>query len=275
MAKDSPDPRLIPDRGRPGGWFVRIGGTDQSFVDTSNPAYLEFDYVQRIAEVIDQLAPPQERVRVVHVGGGGLTLPRYVAATRPTSAQIVLEPDAGLIAAVRAVAPLPKNSGIKVRPVDGRSGLAAMPENYADLIIQDAFNGAQVPAELTSLEWLALVVRVLKPEGTLALNLTDKAPFAWSRRLVAGVAELFGQVVFAADPATIKGRRFGNLVVSAGPNLDVGRLERVAGRAAFPYRVVSGAQLARWLGNARPYTDADAQPSADPKTFGVTMLGRN
>jgi spermidine synthase len=201
-------------------------------------------------------------------------LPRYLAATRPTSAQIVLEPDVTLIEAVRAVAPLQKNSGIKVRPIDGRAGLAAMPDDYADLIIVDAFEGARVPAELASSEWFALVNRVIKPQGTLVMNLTDKGPFAWSRRVVATIAAHFPQVIFAADPATIKGRRFGNLIVSAGPTLDIERLERVAGRAAFPYRIVSGDKLTRWLGNARPFTDADAEPSADPKSFGVSILSR-
>ena len=75
---------LVPDREVPGAYFVRIDGTDQSFVDPTDPLRLEFDYVQRIAEVIDTIAPTGERIRVVHVGGAGMTLPRYIAATRPT-----------------------------------------------------------------------------------------------------------------------------------------------------------------------------------------------
>ena len=41
-------------------------------------------------------ALPAGPVAVSHVGGAAMTLPRYVAHTRPGSPQIVLEPDAAL-----------------------------------------------------------------------------------------------------------------------------------------------------------------------------------
>ncbi|MDR1808645.1 MAG: fused MFS/spermidine synthase [Propionibacteriaceae bacterium] len=262
------DPRLVPDRERPGAWIVRVGGTDQSYVDPDDPTWLEFDYVQRLAAVVDGVAAPGRRIRAVHVGGAGLTLPRYIAATRPTSSQIVFEPDVTLTAAVRAVVPLPPRSGIKVRPLDGRSGFAGLREDSADLVIVDAFAGASVPGELVTREWLAEVRRVVGAAGTVALNLTDHAPFGWSRRVVAGVVEQFGgpgsEVTLAAESATLKGRRFGNLIVAAGPSLDVAVLTRRAAAAAFPYRVLSGAELARWLGGAKPFTDADQAPSPPP-----------
>ncbi|MBD5063804.1 spermidine synthase, partial [Xanthomonas citri pv. citri] len=81
-----------------------------------------------------------------------MCLARYVAATRPTSPQIVCEPDAELTAEVRLKAPLPVRSGIKVRPVDGRSGVAAMREDFADVVILDAFDGARVPGDLVTVE---------------------------------------------------------------------------------------------------------------------------
>ena len=48
---------LVEDSGRPGAYLVRIGGTDQSYVDLADPLRLEFDYVQRIADVVDEIAP--------------------------------------------------------------------------------------------------------------------------------------------------------------------------------------------------------------------------
>ncbi|MDR0990366.1 MAG: fused MFS/spermidine synthase [Propionibacteriaceae bacterium] len=262
------DPRLIADRDRPGAWFVRVGGADQSYIVPDDPTWLEFDYVQRIAAVIDQIAPAGQRLRVVHVGGGGLTLPRYVAVTRPTSAQVVLEPDASLTAAVRAVAPLPPRSGIKVRPLDGRTGVAALPTAYCDLMIVDAFQDAGVPADLATREWFAEVSRVLVADGTLVVNLTDHSPFAWSRRTIAGLLEAQPDraltTTLAAEPATLKGRRFGNLVVAAGPRLDPAQLARQAARAAFPYRLLTGQELTSWVGGAEPWTDATAEPSPPP-----------
>ena len=57
--------------------------------------------MQRLVDVLDSVAEGGQRLRVIRVGGAAMTLPRYVAATRPSSAQIVLEPDIELTAFVR------------------------------------------------------------------------------------------------------------------------------------------------------------------------------
>lgn len=255
---------LVPDRSVPGAYFVRVDGTDQSFVDPTDPLRLEFDYVQRIAEVIDTIAPKYERISVIHVGGAGMTLPRYVAATRPTSAQIVFEPDVALTDQIRAIIPLPRRSGIKVRAVDGRTGLAEIPDDYADLVIVDAFAGARVPAELTTSEWYGDVARVLAPDGVVVVNITDRVPFLYAKRVVAGIADRFQPVVCALEPATLKGHRFGNIVIAAGRPIEHARLERLANRAPFPYRVLGGLHLARWVGKFAAFTDEDSQQSPAP-----------
>ncbi len=262
---------LVPDREVRGAYVVRVDGTDQSYVDPADPLRLEFDYVQRIGDVVDTIAPAGERIRVVHVGGAGMSIPRYVCATRPRSAQVVLEPDVALTDEVRRLIPLPRQSGIKVRAVDGRSGLAAMPDGYCDLLVIDAFAGAQVPAELCSREWFAEVARVLDRSGTLTMNLTGRAPFDHARRVVAGIGEVFSPVVVATEPATLKGSRFGNLVVSAGGGVDAALLERRARASAFPYRVLAGGSLSSWLGAADPYDDATAEPSPPPPAGPMTF----
>lgn len=248
-------------------FMVVNGRTEQSWVDPADPLRLEFEYVQRVAEVLDETVlarPAHERVRVVHIGGGGLTLPRYVEARRPRTAQVVLEPDEALTEQVRAKLPLIRHSGIKVRPVDGRTGTGQLPSGCADAVIVDAFNGASVPAELATTEFLAEVDRTLRPGGLVIMNLTDQAPFAWSRRCLAGFVAGFAQVAVSAEVPVWKGRRFGNLVVVAGAEVPVQAFERRLARAPFPYRLVHGRELARWTGGAVPFTDADAEPSPSP-----------
>jgi hypothetical protein len=61
-----------------------------------------------------------------------------------------------------------------------------------------------------------------------------------------------------------KGRRFGNLVAVAGAELPLVGFERRIARAPFPYRLVAGADLDRWVGGAVPFTDADAESSPPP-----------
>jgi spermidine synthase len=256
---------LVPDRLHPRAYTLRVGRTDQSYVDLDDPLRLEFDYVQRIADVIDSVAPPGDRVGVVHVGGAALTLPRYVAATRPRSAQVVLEPDTELTAFVRQHLPLARQSGIKVRDTDGRTGIRALRDAYAEVVVVDAFAGAQVPADLTTVEFLTDVRRVTTGTGTLVINLTDRGPFAYGRRVLAGVRAVFGEVIFCAEPSTIKGRRFGNVIIVGSPRLlPLLEIARRAGSSPYPYRVLHGPRLDQLQAGAVPFTEADASPSPAP-----------
>ena len=190
-----------------------------------------------------------------------------MAATRPRSAQVVLEPDGELTELVRAHLPLPPHSGIKVRTQDGRSGVAALRDDYADVVVVDAFAGSRVPPELTTTAFFADLRRVLGEDGTLLVNVTDRGPFSYARRVVAGLLAVFGQVVFCAEPATLKGRRFGNVVLaaSAAP-LPVREIAVRAGSSPYPYRVLHGARLTQLLAGASPFTDDDSEPSPPPPT---------
>ena len=265
--------KLVPDRAYARAFTLKIGRTDQSYVDLDDPLRLEFDYQQQMALVLDHVAPAGQPLRTVHVGGAGMTLPRYVAATRPRSAQVVLEPDDELTAFVRRHLPLPPRSGIKVRPTDGRSGVAALRDGYAEVVAVDAFVGPRVPADLTSLEFWTDVRRVLVPTGTVVVNVTDRGPLAYARRVLAGLAARFAELVLMAEASTLKGRRFGNVILagSASP-LPVTELAEAAGRAAYPYRVLTGERLTQLLAGAAPFTDADSGESPAPPA-GMSFFG--
>lgn len=252
---------------RPGTILLRMSGMDQSLVDLDDPTALAFPYVRRIGDVLDAAAPTGQPLRVVHVGGAAMTLPRYVAATRPRSAQVVLEPDTAVTALVRAELPLPPRSGIKVRPVAGREGVAALRDRYADVAVVDAFADARVPADLVTTTFFADAARVLGEVGLLVLNLSDRAPFDWTRRVIAGLSVAFAHQLVTAEPATLRGRRDGNLVVvaSRGP-VPVAELHRRAASAAAPYRVLDARLVSDTFGGGRPFTDEDAAPSPRPGT---------
>jgi len=254
---------LLEDVERPGGWLLTIDRVRQSYVDLADPTYLDFEYVQAFADVVDAL--PEGPLAVTHVGGGACTLARYVAATRPGSPQIVLEPDEALIAFVRARLPLPRGSRIRIRPVDGRAGVAALKDASADAAVLDAFHGGRVPAHLTTREFVADVVRVLRPDGVLLVNVADGPPVTYTRRLTATLREAFADVLIVADSGVVKGRRFGNVVLAAGRSaLPVAAVRRAAARAAFPRTVHHGPALTTFVGGAEPLTDADALRSPQP-----------
>jgi hypothetical protein len=256
---------LVPDLAYPRAFTLRVGRTDQSYVDLDDPLRLEFDYMQRLVDVLDSVSEPGQRLSAVHIGGAAMTLPRYVAATRPTSAQIVLEPDTELTAFVRRYLPLPMRSGIKVRGLDGRHGIAELQDGYADLMIIDAFVGARVPAELTTATFLADARRALDDHGVIMINLTDGGPLSYARRVLAGVRLAFSHALLCAEPSTLKGRRFGNVIIVGGATpLPYAAIAERAGRSPFPYRVLRGARLSQLLADSVPFSDEDAEESPEP-----------
>src|ERR1700733_10622083 len=97
---------LLGDLDRPGAWMLLVDGTPQSHVDLDDPRHLEFEYMRRLGHVTDLAAPAGQPLRVLHLGGGGLTLARYVAATRPGSSQLAVEADGALVGLVRRLLPL-------------------------------------------------------------------------------------------------------------------------------------------------------------------------
>lgn len=264
--------RLIPDRDTPGAFWVRFGPTSQSWVDPERPDLLAFEYVQHVAMILDHTvldAPADRRLRIVHLGGAGMSIPRWVAWRRPGTAQVVCEPDADLTAEVRRKIPLPGRSGIKVRDVDGRAGIAAMPAEWADVVIVDAFDGAQVPGDLATVECLDDLRRILRNEALVVFNVTDRAPFPWAKRLAAGIAERWPHLVIGMEPVVYKGKRFGNLVMAgASSRFDTRGIESASARLTVGYRWITGRDATAWPGGALPMTDEDAAPSPGPTGVG-------
>jgi spermidine synthase len=257
------DVELLADADRPGGWLLLIDRIRQSYVDLDEPTYLDFEYMQAFADLLEAL--PDGPLAVTHVGGGACAFARYVAAVRPGSSQIVLEPDGALTEIVRARLPLPRGSRIRIRTVDGRSGVAALADASADVLVLDAFLGGRVPGELTTTEFLADVKRVLGPAGVLLANVADGPPLGYGRRLVATLRGQFRSVLMIAEPAVTRGRRHGNVVLAASPRaLPLDAVRRASARAPFPRTVTAGPALANYAGGAAPLTDADPLRSPAP-----------
>ncbi|GAT79503.1 spermine synthase [Streptomyces sp. F-3] len=261
---------LVPDRERARGWTLLIDGAPQSYVDLDDPEHLSFEYQRRLGHVIDLVAPPGRPVQAVHLGGGALTLARYVAATRPRSTQQVVERDAALVQLVRRELPWERNARIRVRSADAREGLAKVPDGWADLVVVDVFSDTRTPAHLTSTEFLDEVRRALKPGGVCATNLADGPPLAHLRGQIATAAARFAHLALIADPAVLRGKRFGNAVLVASDRpLPVGELTRRAASDPYPARVEHGRALVDFTGGAAPVTDAVAvaSPAPPPSVF--------
>ncbi|MCX5148987.1 fused MFS/spermidine synthase [Streptomyces sp. NPDC048550] len=263
----------MPDVDRERAWLLTVDGAPQSYVDLDDPEYLEFEYVRRLAHVLDCVAHPGTALDVLHLGGGALTLPRYAAATRPGSRQAVVEFDAALVELVAEHLPLPAGSGVTVHAADARAWLEGAAADSADVLVADVFGGSRVPAQLTSVEYAREAARVLRPGGVYAANLADGAPFGFLRAQLANFGAAFGQLALVAEPGVLRGRRFGNAVLLASDaELPVAALSRLCAADAFPARVEEGAALARFMKGAAPVGDADAVASPEPPE-GAFSLG--
>ncbi|MEP7018477.1 MAG: fused MFS/spermidine synthase [Actinomycetota bacterium] len=254
---------LVPDEDGRGGVTVMMDGNPQSHVDLADPRNLGFEYVAHFAAVIDTL--PAGPLAVTHIGGAGLTLARYVNAERPGSPQIVLEPNAPLTELVRRKLPLPRSHRIRVRPVDGRTGIGQLADVSADVVVLDAYAAGRVPSELGTLEFLTDVARVLRPGGTMLLNLADEPGMAYVRRVYAGLVPVFGHVALIGTHDVLKGKRFGNTVaVASSRPLDIPALRRQVARSPFPTGMRDGIQLARAFAGSSAFTGSDSAQSPPP-----------
>ncbi|MET7480181.1 fused MFS/spermidine synthase [Streptomyces sp. NPDC005648] len=262
----------MPDVDRKRAWLLTVDGAPQSYVDLDEPEYLEFEYARRLGHVLDLVDGPGRALDVVHLGGGAFTLPRYLAVTRPGSRQDVVEADRGLLELVVEQLPLPDGSGVALHAADARAWLEAAPSDSADAIVADVFGGSRVPAHLTSLDYARQAGRVLRADGVYLTNLADAAPFGFLRSQLATFAAEFEELVLIAEPAVLRGRRFGNAVLVASHHpVDTAALARLTAADAFPARVEHGAGIREFIGDAPPVRDADAVPSPEPPdgAFGI------
>ncbi|WP_307624038.1 spermidine synthase [Streptomyces sp. V3I7] len=262
----------MPDVDRERAWLLTVDGAPQSYVDLDAPTHLEFEYARRLGHVLDGVAEPGRPLDVLHLGGGALTLPRYVAGTRPGSAQDVVEADRGLLALVAEHLPLPDGARIALHAADARTWLQAAPDSSADVLIADVFGGSRVPAHLTTLAYAREAERVLRADGVYLANLADAAPFAFLRSQLATLGAVFEELALIAEPGVLRGRRFGNAVLVASHRpLDTAALARRTASDAFPARVEGGAALRDFIGAALPVRDEDAVASPEPPegAFGI------
>lgn len=253
------------------GHELEVAGTPQSHVDLDDPTHLHFEYVARMGAVIDRLRMPGEPLTAVHLGAGALTIPRYVAHTRPGSRQQVIELEPALMELVRAQLPLPRHAAIRVRIGDAREGLSRLPAaltGHVDLLVSDVFAGAQTPAHLTTVEFYSRAADLLADDGVLLVNVADGAGLAFARRQVATVRAVLAHVIVLAEVQTLKGRRFGNLVIAASDApLPTDWLPRLMAAGPHPAKVAAGGELDEFVRGVRPVSDADATPSPRPQAW--------
>ncbi|MCP5027304.1 MAG: spermidine synthase, partial [Actinomycetia bacterium] len=248
---------VVADVERESGRFLILDTLRHSYVDLDDPTYIEFEYAKSLIDAIDSRFPAGQPLDALHVGGGGFTLPRYLEATRPGSASLVLELDPGLVDLVRDELGLVTSETLRVRTGDARVGILDQADNEYDVVIGDAFGGLAVPWHLTTAEFIEEIERVLRPEGLYVINLIDYPPDqGFARAEAATLADVFEHVAIVVPPATIEGARGGNFVlVGSNTPIDTATIDASARSRDDIDTAVADDDLRGWIDGARVLTD--------------------
>lgn len=266
---------VVRDPDRPDRVTLYVNGVPSSGLDLSDPGFLDFEYMQQMAAVIDVL--PAGPLRALHLGAAGSALARYVEHERPDSRQLGVDLDARLVELVREWFALPRSPLLRLRADDAGRALAGVRPDSFDIVIRDVFAGDLTPGHLLGTRFARAARRALRPGGVLLLNCADRPPLTVARRELASLAEAFGpsaapsgRLAAIAEPAILKGRRYGNVVLVAvrdgtdHTDLRVPALGRALRTLAVPATLLAGEDATRFAGTAAALETAPEPATTAP-----------
>lgn len=243
--------RLLPNRGTNGGFSLQVDGVTQSHVNPDDPRDLQLEYVRLLAAMIDGLFEGGRPLRALHLGGGALTVPRYLSATRPGSIQHVVELYGELYDFVVEHLPL-EDDAITAEFTDARDALAGVGDGAYDLVIVDVFSGDVAPWHISTAEFFGEVKRVLAGDGVVLVNTLATRGLDFSREALATLREVFAHTAAVGSPLVTSGDRVGNVELAAADHpLDTDGVRARLRTEPRQIDVIEGADLDHLIGRAR------------------------
>jgi spermidine synthase len=260
------------DPQRASGRVLWLDTLPHSHVDLADPTVLSFTYTAWYGDAIGALAPDGRALHALHIGAGGLTMPRYLRSEHPGSVQLVLELDPLVIDVAERRLGFDPGEDIRIVTGDARRSITALamdartaatrsatgattgtiPPGGFDLVIGDAFGGVAVPWHLTTQEFTADVHALMASDGLYLLNVIDHGPRDFLRAEVATIRTVFAHV---AVLERADGRGGNHVVIASDRPLRHDAIEarnRARGRDDV---VLHGAALDALVGDARVLTD--------------------
>jgi spermidine synthase len=249
---------VSPDPARPDGRVLLLNSARHSYVDLNDPEYLEFAYMRWIGAVADVIAPAGQPLDALHLGGGGFTMPRYLAATRPGTDSEVFEIDGELVELDERQLGLRLGPSLRASVGDARMLVGRRATASADFVVGDAFGHLVVPWHLATREMATEIKRVTRPSGVYVQNVIDYPPLRFVRAEVATVQAVFPHVALIAPVASLAGDTGSNfLIVASASPLPLDRIRASVGDddTGRAVDVLDGAALDAFVGGARVLTD--------------------
>jgi MFS family permease len=219
-----------------------------SYVDLDNPRNLGFPYIVLMAATIDAVAPGGDGISLLQIGGGGFSLPQYVATTRPASTIDVMELDQTVVDTARRDLGLRTGPRLRVDVGDARLLVREKAPRSYDFILGDAFGSRSVPWHLTTREFLLQLRRLLRPGGAYVMNLIDHRELRFLKAQAATMLEVFPRVTLLPAPSNF-------VLVGSSSAIDTRRVANFVSKRGLYISPMMGAKLRRFVGRARVLRD--------------------
>lgn len=153
------------------------------------------------------------------VGGAGYTFPRDYLSKYPNAKIEVVEIDSQMTEIARRFFRLQADPRLKITHQDGRIFLNQTTANQFDVVLMDAFGSLfSVPFQLTTVEAVSQINRVLKDDGVVIFNLGGAITGDASNFLQAELKtyrRIFPQVYLFKINADFPDERLQNLIIVA------------------------------------------------------------
>lgn len=167
----------------------------QSYVVPKHPKVLVYGYLEALEEFIRYSTRNNRAFSILHLGGGGYCLPRYMEAVYPASSNEVVEIDPAVTQVAHEELGLPRNTRIRTYNQDARLFLIQRKSvKRYDVIVADVFNDYSTPYHLTTLEFNRLVKANLEKEGVYLININDYALSRYTPSFVHTLRKVFDYV---------------------------------------------------------------------------------
>lgn len=241
---------ITPDAFTEGSYVLSIGGAEQSHVNLAAPGEIFYEYLRRVGNVVDLVAPPGRPITALHLGAGALTLARYIEATRHGSVQHAVELERELLDFVLQRLPMPEGTNLHTYIGDARDVLEGFPhEPLFDVVILDIFSGPEAPAHIACAEFYREAAARLRAGGVLIVNVGDEPGLTLVRSQVSALREAVSDVAAFAETGMFDGRYPGNIILIGTPfRWPESWTEALVARGPHPATVLSGVVLDRIAG---------------------------
>lgn len=197
-------------------------GARQSVVKLDDPDYIALPY----AKVIQVgLALPEAPKRVLIVGLGGGTIPRFLRHHFPELVIDVVELDPAVVEVAQSHFGFETDEKMHVFVADGRKFIGQSEPVY-DVIYLDAYGADSVPYALTTRQFLEAVRKALAPDGVVAGNVWSSRSNRLYDSMIRTYQHVFGQV------GINEVRGVGNRIVVATTRAGTLEKDRVVERSA-------------------------------------------